>query len=148
VTTSGDAHRWVVPVIALGGMLGAAARFAVERSWPAPSGSLPWATLGINVSGCALIGVLMVQVTETGKAHPLARPFLGVGLLGGYTTFSTYTVQVHGLLAAGKPVLALVYLLGTVVSALLAVGVGVLAARAAVRSRRKLARRPVQEEVR
>lgn len=145
--TSGDARRWVVPVIALGGMLGAAARFALERTWPAPAGAVPWATLAINVSGCAAIGVLMVHVSETGRAHPLARPFLGVGLLGGYTTFSTYAVQVHGLLASGEPVLALAYLLGTALSALLAVAAGVVAARAAVRARRRPARRPVHEEV-
>ena len=145
--SAGGANRWAVPVIALGGMLGAGARFALERSWPTPSGSLPWTTLGINVSGCALIGVLMVHVSESGRAHPLARPFLGVGLLGGYTTFSTYAVQVHALVASGQPFLGLAYLLGTALSALLAVAAGVVVARAAVRARRRPARRPVREEV-
>jgi CrcB protein len=141
-----DAHRWVVPVVALGGMLGASARFAIERGWPSAGGSVPWATLCINVSGCALIGMLMVHVTETGRAHPLLRPFLGVGLLGGYTTFSTYAVQVHALLLAGEPALAAAYLFGTALAALVAVGVGVVAARTAARARHRPARAPGREE--
>ena len=141
-----DAHRRVVPVVALGGMLGASARFALERSWPAAGDSLPWATLFINVSGCALIGMLMVHVNEAGRAHPLLRPFLGVGLLGGYTTFSTYAVQVHALLLAGKPALAMVYLFGTTLAALVAVGLGVAAARTTVQARHRLARTRGREE--
>jgi CrcB protein len=142
----GTARRWVVPVIALGGMLGASARFALERSWPTAADAVPWTTLGINLSGCALIGVLMVHVTEVGGTHVLLRPFVGVGVLGGYTTFSTYTVQVHGLLVAGEPGLAMAYLVGTAVTALLAVSAGVVAARASVRARRRLARRSPRAE--
>jgi fluoride exporter len=141
--------RWVLPAIAVGGMLGASARYAVDRAWPTGSDTLPWSTLVVNVSGCALIGLLMVHVTEVGGAHPLLRPFLGVGVLGGYTTFSTYTVQTDALLRNGHPELALVYLVGTAVSALLAVSLGVVVARASVRARRWWARpRPGREGVR
>jgi CrcB protein len=90
-------HRWVLPVISLGGVIGATARHALELAWPTQSGTLPWATLVTNTSGCLLIGMLMVQVVEVGRAHPLLRPFLGVGILGGYTTFSTYAVQSRDL---------------------------------------------------
>jgi len=82
-----SSHPMLLPVIALGGMLGASARHALELWWPASPGDWPWATLAANVSGCVLIGMLMVQVVEIGRTHPLLRPFLGVGLLGGYTTF-------------------------------------------------------------
>jgi fluoride exporter len=86
---------------------------------------VPWATLLINVTGCVLIGVLMVLILEVWVAHRLVRPFLGVGVLGGYTTFSTYAVEAEQLIAAGRPWLALAYLVGTAVAALVAVQVGV-----------------------
>ena len=125
-------RSWVVPVIALGGMAGAGGRYALELAWPHPAGSLPWATLVTNASGCLLIGVLMVYVVEVSAGalrHPLVRPFLGVGVLGGYTTFSTYTVQTDGLLAA-RPLAGLAYLFGTLAAALAAVVLGVAVARA------------------
>ncbi len=135
-------HRWVLPVVALGGMLGASARHALELAWPAAVDGFPWATFLTNVSGCLLIGLLMVQVVEVGQAHPLVRPFLGVGVLGGYTTFSTYAVQATTLTDASRPGLALLYLLSTLAGALVAVAAGVFAARGLVvlaqRSRRHL----------
>jgi fluoride exporter len=74
------------------------------------------------VVGCGLIGVLMVLSTEVLPAHRLLRPFLGVGVLGGFTTFSTYAVEFRGLLQPGSVPLAFAYLAGTVICALLAVG--------------------------
>jgi CrcB protein len=59
----------------------------------------------------------------------LARPFLGIGVLGGFTTFSTYTADAQRLIADGPTLSALVYLLGTVAAALVAVQIGVVAAR-------------------
>lgn len=125
----------VLLVIALGGVLGAAARFAVQAA--APPGAFPWATLIINLTGCLLIGVLMV-VIDMGPAHPLTRPFLGVGVLGGYTTFSTYTADALTLVIADRPGLTLVYLVGTPLTALLAVVIGVALTRTvALRHRKK-----------
>jgi CrcB protein len=124
-------HRWVLPVIALGGMLGATARYAASEAWPVQAGSFPWTTLAVNVSGCLLIGVLMVVVVERGGAHPLLRPFAGVGVLGGFTTFSTYTAETDGLLRADEPALAAAYWLGTLLLAVAGVSAGVLLARAA-----------------
>jgi fluoride exporter len=134
-------HPWVLPVISVGGMLGAGARYALELGWPRAPGGVPWVTLGINVSGCLLIGVLMVYVVEVGSAHPLLRPFLGVGVLGGFTTFSTYTVETHTLVTEGRPTLALGYLLGTLLAAMTAVTLGVATARGTLRARRWLTRR-------
>jgi fluoride exporter len=135
VTRAGS-HRWVLPVIALGGMLGASARYALELAWPPRTDAFPGATLATNLSGCLLIGVLMVFVVEAGGAHPLARPFLGVGVLGGFTTFSTYAVQTSTLIREDLPVLAATYAIVTVVGALLAVAAGVTLARALLRLRR------------
>ena len=134
-------HRWVLPVIALGGVIGASARHALELWWPPPAGGFAWATFVTNVSGCLLIGVLMVYVLEAGGAHPLLRPFVGVGLLGGYTTFSTYAVQSGTMLREGHPTLALTYLLGTLLAAMLAVAAGVVVARSARGARHWLAHR-------
>ncbi len=75
-------HRFVLPAIALGGVAGASARYAAGRAWPTPEHAFPWTTLGVNALGCLLIGVLMVFVVEVGGAHPLLRPFAGVGVLG------------------------------------------------------------------
>jgi CrcB protein len=115
----------VVAAVAGGGMVGALARYQLGRSWPARPDGFPWGTLTINVVGCLLIGVLMVLVTERGQAHPLIRPFLGTGVLGGFTTFSTYTVDIHRLLTTGHLALAMGYLLATAVSAVAAAGVGI-----------------------
>jgi CrcB protein len=109
-------------------VLGAEARYALARAIP-PAGGFPWATFLANVSGCLLIGVLVVLVAGR---HALLRPFLGVGVLGGYTTFSTYELELHRLIAAGAPGLALLYLAGTLLAALAATYAGLTVARTAV----------------
>jgi fluoride exporter len=121
----------VLGVIAVGGVLGAEARYGIGVALPHGVGGWPWATLLINVSGCLLIGVLMVVITELVAPHRLVRPFLGVGVLGGYTTFSTYTVDVLSLAQAGRPSLALAYFVLTPVVALLACAAGAGATRLA-----------------
>ncbi|QFZ24086.1 CrcB family protein [Saccharothrix syringae] len=75
----------VVAAVALGGGLGGTARYGVGLLVPGLVG-----TVVVNLVGCALIGVLMVLVP---RPHPLARPFLGVGVLGGFTTFSAYALD-------------------------------------------------------
>ena len=117
-------HGAVVGVVALGGALGSTARWAVAEALPHASGRLPWATLLTNVVGCALIGVLMVLVAERWPDRRLVRPFLGTGILGGFTTFSTYVVDTRTLVATGHAAVATAYLLGTLVAGLLAVVVG------------------------
>ncbi|MCD0453515.1 fluoride efflux transporter CrcB [Actinocorallia sp. API 0066] len=113
--------RAALGVVALGGALGALARYGITLALPHEPGAFPWATFLTNVLGCALIGVLMVVVTEVSRAHPLVRPFLGVGVLGGFTTFSTYVVEFQHSMAAGRPVTGLLYLVGTLAAALTAV---------------------------
>jgi CrcB protein len=125
----------VLAAISAGGMLGAAARYGLGVAWPhAPTG-FPWATLIINVTGCLLIGVLMVIVTDVVPHRRLLRPFLGVGVLGGYTTFSTYVVDIQRAASAGRAGLGLLYLGGTLVAALLAVWAGAGVTRRLIGSR-------------
>ncbi|MEU4680094.1 CrcB family protein [Micromonospora sp. NPDC023737] len=118
----------VVGAVAVGGVLGSLARAGLQAAFPHGPDTFAWATFGINLTGCLLIGVLMAVLRAAGGGPPLARPFLGVGVLGGYTTFSTYIVDVHQALVAGAPGVALAYLVGTVVGALLAVWAGDTAA--------------------
>ncbi|MGW1678797.1 fluoride efflux transporter FluC [Saccharopolyspora sp. NPDC002376] len=122
------APRDVLAVVAAGGAIGALLRYCAYIAWPGP-----FSTFLVNVIGCVAIGVLMFVITELVTAHRLVRPFLGVGVLGGFTTFSTYVADAVHLVVEGRPVLALVYLTGTVLSCLLAVAVGLLATRAVAR---------------
>ena len=134
-------HGSVVAAVALGGALGSAARWAVAEAMPHASGQLPWATLLTNVVGCALIGVLMVLVAERWPDRRLVRPFLGTGILGGFTTFSTYVVDTRTLVATGHAAVATAYLLGTLVAGLLAVVAG-------LRLTERLVGRPIGRTVR
>jgi fluoride exporter len=123
----------VVGVVALGGAIGAVSRFGVELAWPTPRGGFPWATFSINVVGCALIGVLMVLLTDVWIDHRLIRPFAGTGILGGFTTFSTYAVDVQILVAGREAGTGLLYLIMTPVAALAAVWLTMALTRGAVR---------------
>ncbi|MDH2425983.1 CrcB family protein [Sphaerisporangium sp. TRM90804] len=120
--------------VSAGGALGALARHGITAAFPAPPGAFAWATFAVNVSGCLLIGALMAAVTDVWRAPPLARPFLGVGVLGGYTTFSAYVADVQRALSAGRPGTALAYLAATLVTALAAVWAGDAITRAAARA--------------
>ncbi|AOR36130.1 chromosome condensation protein CrcB [Streptomyces fodineus] len=119
----------VVAVVALGGALGACARYGFTLAWPTPPGGFPWATFWTNVIGCAVIGVFMVLITDVWAAHRLVRPFFGTGVLGGFTTFSTYAVDIRKLVDAGRPGPGLAYLAATPCAALAAVWLASVAAR-------------------
>jgi CrcB protein len=125
----------VLGAVSAGGVLGALARYGVATAWPHPASGFPWSTFVVNVTGCLLIGVLMVIVTEVRPHRRLVRPFLGVGVLGGYTTFSTYIVDIHKAAAAGAPWIALGYLAATLIAAVLAVAAGSSLTSLLVRSR-------------
>jgi CrcB protein len=134
-------HGPILAAVAAGGVIGALTRYGASLWLPHAPGAFPWATFTINVSGCLLIGVLMVLISEVWSAHPLLQPFLGTGVMGGYTTFSAYAVDARGLLGARHPGVGFVYLGGTLTCALVAVYAGVLIARWATGSRRSSDRR-------
>lgn len=119
----------LLAVISVGGGVGSEARYGMSLLLPTMPGHFPWSTFLTNVLGCFCIGALMVLITEVWSAHRLLRPFLGVGVLGGFTTFSTYAVEVRGLLQPGSVPVAFGYLVGTVTCALLAVLAGVALTR-------------------
>ncbi|MEW2042969.1 CrcB family protein, partial [Streptomyces sp. NPDC005534] len=96
-----------------------------------------WTTFTVNVVGCAAIGVLMVLITDVWAAHRLVRPFLGTGVLGGFTTFSTYAVDIQKLIDDGHPGIGLGYLAATLLAALSAVWLAVTATRRALARRQR-----------
>jgi CrcB protein len=122
----------LLPVIAVGGIAGSLARYGLTVALPTPGGGMPWATLIANLTGALLLGLLTVLLVDTLPRNPYLRPLLGVGVLGGYTTFSTYTSETRALLDGGHAGTALLYLLATV-------GVGFLAALAGFRLGRVVA---------
>ena len=125
----GRSEAPVLAAIAVGGAAGAAARYLIGVAWPTPAGTFPMTILAINILGCALIGVLMVLITHVWRHQRLIRPFLGTGVLGGFTTFSTYSVDIQRLLVGGRPGTAMLYLALTPVCALLAVWMTATATR-------------------
>lgn len=109
-------RQWdLVAATAAGGGLGASARYLVALALPHGSDQFPWSAVLINATGCLFIGALMVMLLELTAPHRLVRPFLGVGVLGGYTTFSTFTVDAQRLVLAHRPLIALGYVVTTVV---------------------------------
>jgi CrcB protein len=128
-----ELHPDVLIAIAVGGALGACARYGIGLAFPAGPTGFPWATLWVNVTGCFLIGILMVLVTDVWTSQRLIRPFLGVGVLGGYTTFSTYVVDIQRLVNNGAAGVALLYLAGTLFAAVLATAAGIGLTRRVVR---------------
>lgn len=125
-----------VVAVSLGGGLGALARYGLLLLWPPRTGGFPVATFVTNILGCLLIGALMVLVAEFWADRRLVRPFLGTGVLGGFTTFSTYVVDVRRLVADDAAGLAVLYLAGTVVAALVAAYAGSALTRLLLRGRR------------
>jgi fluoride exporter len=125
--------RWdVLLVIATGGAMGSLARWGFGVLLPTGSHEMPWSTWAVNVVGAFLLGVLMVFVLDVAPPSRYLRPFVGVGVLGGFTTFSTYVLDTRTLLASGDVVAAGAYLIGTLLTGLVAVWVGVVLARAAL----------------
>jgi CrcB protein len=119
-----------VLLVAAGGAIGAAARYLAGLWIAARLGaSFPWGTFFVNVTGSFLIGIVLVLV-EGGTLPAEARLFLAVGILGGYTTFSSFSYETLQLLNGGDVVPVLFNTLGQLLIGLLAVYLGVVFARA------------------
>jgi CrcB protein len=122
----------VLVAVALGGAAGGGARHLLSV-WAERPGGWPWAVilthLAINVGGSAALGALMVLAVQRWPQVPMLRPALGVGVLGGFTSFSTYAVDVQLLIHSALLPVAVGYLVATPALAVLAVWVGTSLAR-------------------
>jgi len=124
-----------IVVVALGGALGATARYAVDVAAERWGIALPWATLAVNILGCALMGLLVAYVLANPARHLLWRPFLGVGVLGGFTTFSAFAADAVLLADKGAGVTSAAYVVATLAGGLLALWGGTSLGRALRRRR-------------
>lgn len=115
--------------VAIGGALGAVGRYGVGL-WlkTATASGFPWATLSVNIIGSLLMGLLMGWLSRAAPSEPM-RLFLAVGVLGGFTTFSAFSLDVFTLIERRDLVLAALYACGSVIGALAAFFLGYAALR-------------------
>ena len=114
----GRAQPDVLAVIAVGGMLGATARFKLAEALPSKAGHFPWATFWTNLSGSFLLGLLLVLLLERFPPTRLLRPFLATGILGAFTTMSAYQVETALLIKDGHAVIGIVNGVGSLIAGL------------------------------
>jgi CrcB protein len=120
----------MVAVIATGGALGSLGRWGLAQVLSHEPGALAWSTVVANVSGSFALGALMVLVVDAWPTSRYLRPFLGVGVLGGFTTFSTAMLDLRVLLVEDEPVRAVGYVVVTLVLGLVAAWMGLATMRA------------------
>ncbi len=122
--------------VAIGGVIGALARHGVDLVFPTETDEWPLATFIINLTGAFILGVVLeaaIAFAPDPAANSFARrlrPFLITGVLGGYTTFSTYMVEAHGLVTSDRAPLALLYVFGSLVAGVICVVLGMRLGRA------------------
>jgi len=133
---SGRARPGVVAAVAAGGMVGASARYGLSRWIPVDRGRFPWATLSANLSGSFLLGLLVVMLLCWPSAGRHVRPFLATGVIGAFTTMSTYAVETALLVDGGHGRTALLYVVTSVGGGLALAYAGMVVGRGASRARR------------
>ncbi len=122
--------QWdVLVAIALGGMIGATARYKLATWITVPPGTFPWATFWTNLSGSFVLGFLLVLLIERFPPTRYARAFAGTGVLGAYTTFSTFSVETDVLIKDGHVGIAIVYVVASLVAGITLAWLGIVLAR-------------------
>ena len=123
---SGQAFIWV----ALGGALGAVGRYLVGLSLKTASG-FPWATMSVNILGSLLMGLVIGWLSRQNGGSDALRLFVAVGILGGFTTFSAFSMDLFTLLERRDIAATMLYLGGSLLGGLVAFIIGFMALRAA-----------------
>jgi CrcB protein len=116
-------------VVCLGTMLGATARYFIERTWPVGLDAFPWSTFFINVSGSLVLPFVVVAAIELWPSAWFLRPAFGTGVLGGFTTFATFAVEQRQLFGDGALQTGILYLASTFALCTLAAWFGMRLAR-------------------
>ncbi|GAB3050266.1 hypothetical protein GCM10027053_06680 [Intrasporangium mesophilum] len=125
-------HPGLIALIFVGGTLGTWCRAVLENAAPAAPDGIPWVTLAINVSGSLLLGLLLETLARTGPDSGWrrgARLALGTGVLGGFTTYSTFAVETVQRLTPATHFIGLGYAVGSVVLGVGAAAAGYVVAR-------------------
>lgn len=119
--------------VALGGAVGSVARFGVNLTAPRLLGAdFPWATLIVNILGSLIMGFLAAFLAEKYSDQPDLRLFLLTGVLGGFTTFSAFSLDVFNLVQRGESSTAMIYASASVVLSIVAVFAGFVVSRAII----------------
>lgn len=119
-------------LVASGGAAGALARYHLGRvalHWAGPGAVFPWSTFAVNLLGCLAMGALMGLIARMDGAGEALRLLIGVGLLGGFTTFSAFSLEMVLLIERGHAGLALLYAAGSLAGGVLALALGLMLAR-------------------
>ena len=123
------AHARDILLVALGGAVGSVARYSVGRVMgPTADSSIPWHTFVVNATGAFAIGLLLVLAARQGWPG-WWRPLLAVGVLGGYTTFSTFSLEVVELSLRGMQLQAAAYALGSLAAGVVGAYGGIMLGR-------------------
>jgi len=119
----------VLLAIAAGGALGAPARYGLAELVDVAPGSFPWATFWTNVSGSLALGFVLVVLVARFPPTRYLRPFVAVGFLGAFTTFSTFAVETDLLVKDGHLAVGIAYATASVAAGLAAAWAGMVLAR-------------------
>lgn len=116
--------------VAFGGACGSVLRFLISQ-WLQPDSirSIPLGTLTVNLLGCLIVGFLHVAFENSGQLNPHARQLLVIGFCGGFTTFSTFCNESFQLLRQDLMFTSLLYVVGSVVTGIIGVYLGMMTAR-------------------
>ena len=126
---AGPASRRALAAVALGGTMGTLSRYGVSRAIPTAPGSIPWSIFGVNVLGSLALGFVLQLILERWPTDEFIRPFVAVGFIGSFTTFSTVMVDTDLLVRDGHSGIAAVYVALSVVAGLVAAFAGIASAR-------------------
>jgi CrcB protein len=119
----------VLAAIALGGALGAPARYGVAQLIHSAPGTFPWATFWTNITGSFALGLVLAVLVERFPPTRYLRPFVATGFLGAYTTYSTFAVETDLLIKDGHAVIGIVYTVVSLLAGFVAVWLGISAVR-------------------
>ena len=125
----GRARPDVLLAIALGGAAGTPARYAIGRILPTDASGFPWSTFLVNVTGCLFLGAVLTLIIERWPPSRYARPFVAIGFIGAYTTFSTYAVEADLLIKDDHVGVGVAYVGLTLLAGFAAVALGIIVVR-------------------
>lgn len=124
-SASGAPGLLALLAVAVGGAMGTLSRYGISRMLPTVAASIPWSIFLVNVSGSLALGFVLQLVIERWPTNDYIRPFVAVGFIGAFTTFSTVMVDTDLLVRDGNAGTAAAYVIGSVIAGLVAVFTGI-----------------------